>query len=746
LYGNPFSRSTEARESNDTTKTDIMQSDAKNASEDEPVTPPAEPKFATHEIDAPAVPTFETPNDDQVKDAPAAKKSEEIDAAKPEVSVAETKDEVDKKPSEGANVAKESPSEIATAESPKQPSHTSTANKPEKNSPAEEPTTSDAAKVDADEGKKSSSEVELSQGSNAEKSSSSEVDLSKNSAEPKPDSSQEKPAVDLGNDDGDEAKPSLETLPQDKPIIDPATYHRKFCMPLKKQKLNPMMLADSTYGGNMNMSNPMDRMSRMMMMDNEMNRMHSASGGPSGNFNPMMMEKMRMMAMMGGGMGGGMSDKMKMMAMMDNNMNFGGMGMNNNFSPNDPMMMSPTARRMALGMGGGMNFNDPMMNMMGNMGDRDRQMMPPGRTPGNLQELRDMMGRDTFMGNAMFNRMGSHGGFSKDGSDFNRMGSKGSNTMFNHLASKGSEDNAKNDGPSIANELLNRLGSKGSAAAAADPAKNEDQEVHTDLERRGSAGTGKGSRGSPSLAGEDYMRQPLLPTPAEIKPSLKKAYKDISFSPLDRLDRGLMKRMMAFENSNDPSMGPMADMPRLPNNTSKRKYPDYAYSPRSPNPKKSFLERHRMMDLEMKGQLEEAMSNFSRFQRKYSGGSGLGNTTNMMGGNDPSMLGAAGINQSSMLDAPGNTFAATGAPLNIPTKRMSEKTTASKKSKKKSKHAKKVKSKAKKAQTKASSGKDDDPRKPKRPFSAYNIFFQVRAPLCNVLSLLLRAAKTHISA
>jgi hypothetical protein len=215
-----------------------------------------------------------------------------------------------------------------------------------------------------------------------------------------------------------------------------------------------------------------------------------------------------------------------------------------------------------------------------------------------------------------------------------------------------------------------------------------------------------------------------------------------------------MKRVMAFKDSADPNMedntGPLAGLPPLPSNASKRKLADLTYPPRSPNPKKSFLERHRMMDLEMKGHLEEAMANFSRFQRKYSGGTGgtdpsiMGAAGPKMGASNPVMMSASkppmlGMNNPSMMGVSTNPsmfgptesgFTPTGVPVNVSVNATGEK--ALKKSKKKDKLSKKdkdkQKAKKKKEAAKAkqmSKKSNNDPRKPKRPFSAYNIFFQL---------------------
>ena len=509
---------------------------------------------------------------------------------------------------------------------------------------------------------------------------------------------------------------SSKELPQDKPIIDPASYHRKFCMKRKKKKMQSMRECMSKFPTDMafppsdhmagmkmpfdmnDMRPPPDRLGQMPMdsdmmdgnsmfdrlpskdvvggmMDRMMSRLNS-SGGMGMMGDPMSMNG-RMM-----GMGGGMGMSDRMMAM--------GMGL----SPNELQHMSPSARRMALGFSMGMqrgmgHFNPT--NMMKGDTDGKTSMMPSAgdKTPGNLQELREMMGKDRGMdhaGTGMFSRMGSAVDPNLDSTDdftaamFNRIGSKGSAASSN----KGIQGK-------IANQLLNTLESK--VSASSNNSKIDRSDAPKIIDRRGSSDSAKESRGSPSI-GESYMAGPLLPTPAEFKPSFKKSYKDISFSPLDNLDRGLMERMMALQesNPNGNSMEAMPGMPLMPNAGSKLKISDLAFSPKSPNPKKSLLERQRMMDLEMKGQLDEAMANFSRFQKKYSGGSG---------GNSSSMLGMKEI-ASASTGEPHNGPMMKSMDSNIPTK--STKATKKKKSKK-VKHEKQPKGKG-----------NDDPRKPKRPF------------------------------
>ena len=436
------------------------------------------------------------------------------------------------------------------------------------------------------------------------------------------------------------------------------------------------------------------------MMDRMMSRLNS-SGGIGMGLGMDMMNPSGGMGMMGDPMG--MNDRMMgmggKMGMSDRML---AMSMGTAFSPNEMQQMSPSARRMALGFSMGMqsgmgNFN-PMNMMRGESGGRLSMMSSGGsdKTPGNLQELREMMGKDMGMdrmGAGMFNRTGSANGADMDSSD------GFSAAMFNRMGSKGSAASVNKEGPgNMANQLLNSLGSKGSAAS--NNAKTDGSDAAKNVDRRGSSDTAKGSRGSPSI-GESYMAGPLLPTPAEFKPSFKKSYKDISFSPLDNLDRGLMQRMMALQesNPNGNSMGgtgalpSMPGMPLMPNDRNKRKASDFAYSPRSPNPKKSFLERHRMMDLEMKGHLDEAMANFSKFQKKYSGGSG---------GNSSSML---GLKETASVP--------TGAPQNITAKKKSEESNIHKKSKK---ATKKKKPKDDQPEMRDKDKDSADPRKPKRPF------------------------------
>ena len=555
-------------------------------------------------------------------------------------------------------------------------------------------------------------------------------------------------------------------LPQDKPIIDPEAYHLKFCLRRKKHKkqskplTRPQMPDMPPIGGgppfndrDQIMGNFRGRGMNMMdlgmnMRDRGMNDM-----GPRQN--------------MGGNMMGNMDFPSQMMTM-------------DQMSPEEQMemgFMSPAVQRMTLGMGecpGGImrpssfrrdSDSRSMMNIMAGPSPGGRNM------PGNLQELRAMMGRDKKL---MGNRDGPIDG----------MGSR--------------------DGP------LNRTGSRGSSGS-------------NDKKKPRFSDSDHGGRGTPSHCEEDMlidpgfsaMREPLLPTPAEIKPSFKKAYKDISFSPLDRLDRGLMQRIMAFQDSNEHSGNPMAGMPPLPTNTDKRKLSDFAYSPRSPNPKKSFLERaamSRAMNNEMKGHLDEAMASFSKFQRKYSGGS-AGNDSNMRGedlmrqGNsnmgdinnigNPSMMnrnwslmdnqGRFGMENSGMMRnrsfmnnpmmdrmmmmgmgsnmgmgmnpmsmgmgmnpmfmndnmmgmpmgggyAGGDANGVSSAPVGKPPKKS--KKDPSKDTKKKPKKIKEQKkaTKSKNVEKKRKDGKDG---RPKRPFSAYNLFFQLEREVISEFLLLL---------
>jgi hypothetical protein len=505
--------------------------------------------------------------------------------------------------------------------------------------------------------------------------------------------------IDDDDEEEDVAKVStnrkpLKPLAQDQPLIDPATYHRKFCRRLKKKEADSIMKETTTKLPPTieNMDRDTSKLPRMGMMDPMARGMMDRDIPLMGMMDPMskgMMDQMNFNEMGGGMMnrmasGGG---PMGIMGMgMGNRMM--GMGMNDKMmamGTNDGMAgrMSPDTRRMALGFEMGMNrgmmddnFN-PMMNMMRGMGggpDGGPPMMPPGgnQPPGNLQELREMMGRDMKM-----DRMG--------GGMFNLMGSKGSAANANKVGLDG-----------MAGALFNRFGSKGSAASKG--ANNGEPNPSKKMERFGSTDTGKGSGGLT----EACLNEPMLPTPADIKPSFQKTYKDISFSPLDKLDRGLMAKMMALQD-NDPvgmrmggmgslsamgDMGPPSRMPFLPNN--KRKLSDFAFSPRSPNPKKSFLERHRMMDLEMQGHLEEAMANFGRFQRKYSGGSGVNAMTD-------------------------STPVPMGVPFNkeVPDEDASRKKSAGDNKKKSKKDAEKI-DKKKKKKSKSKETKDRD--KPKRPF------------------------------
>jgi len=141
--------------------------------------------------------------------------------------------------------------------------------------------------------------------------------------------------------------------------------------------------------------------------------------------------------------------------------------------------------------------------------------------------------------------------------------------------------------------------------------------------------------------------------------------------------------------------GPMPRMFPLSHNANKRNMYDYTYSPRSSNPKKSFLERHRMMDLEMEGQLKEAMANFGRFSRKYSGSGG------MMGG-DASMFGD--VNKTHTEESKSSSKGRK--------KYMKEKSKAKKAKSKTKKESQKKANKSAKLKAK----QNDDPRKPKRPF------------------------------
>eukprot|EP00956_Cyclotella_meneghiniana_P017156 scaffold27685_cov63-Cyclotella_meneghiniana.AAC.11 len=318
------------------------------------------------------------------------------------------------------------------------------------------------------------------------------------------------------------------------------------------------------------------------------------------------------------------------------------MNMGENRLRGDGMMDNHAARRMELGMNMGMGQN---------MGGGS-SMRPESNPPGNLQELREMMGKDMEM-NRMFGRFNSNSSANMD--------------------SKKGDSNMENS--EFMDSIFSRMGSKGSTSSKA--------MINSLPNRRDSTDT-KGSLGSEV----DFMKAPMLPTPALTKPSLKSNYKDISFSPLDQLHPDLMSRMIALQGKNKDMSHPR--MPFASDEHFKRKFSDSVGTPRSPNPKKSFLERHRIMDLEMKGHLDEAMANFGKFQKKYSGDP---SSSAMMGLNDPSTLGSDNI---------------AIAPSTV--------TTSGKTKKNKAKQKPKVES------TKT---KETDPRKPKRPFSAYNIFFQL---------------------
>lgn len=438
------------------------------------------------------------------------------------------------------------------------------------------------------------------------------------------------------------------------PLITPESYHLKFCMARKRRKQQRGGGSDS-----------------MMMM-----------GGPSVGMNMMEGNNSMMGPPNGMGMGGG--DPMRERMMMDD-FRGGGVGggmFNDRFGANGMMGPPMSPGRMQMMMGGG---------RFGGMGG--------GGMPNNLQELREMMSRQPSRDGGSSSLMTPP---DNDEEMSQRTGSQGSsavrpmNSQGSEIASssgrkspgdinrKGSQDSSRGGGGRAATVNTNnpsssqdygRFNSSGSV--------NSGSHLDSFLNTMGMPTPNDMMRGSMMPNPNDMMRGSLLPTPTPnnmMKPNMRNLYKQgmmnqmsgggggmsgsglgggdgngmgempshstgaggVSFSPLDRMDRSLVARMLASGAAEGLTPQSMArpTLSALRGEYSKRKFSELPYSPRSPNPKKSLLERQRIMDMEMKAHMHEAMASFGRFQRKNSGSSdGHGHLGGVAGG-----LGGVAVN------------------------------------------------------------------------------------------------------
>lgn len=438
------------------------------------------------------------------------------------------------------------------------------------------------------------------------------------------------------------------------PLITPESYHLKFCMARKRRKQQRGGGSDS-----------------MMMM-----------GGPSVGMNMMEGNNSMMGPPNGMGMGGG--DPMRERMMMDD-FRGGGVGggmFNDRFGANGMMGPPMSPGRMQMMMGGG---------RFGGMGG--------GGMPNNLQELREMMSRQPSRDGGSSSLMTPP---DNDEEMSQRTGSQGSsavrpmNSQGSEIASssgrkspgdinrKGSQDSSRGGGGRAATVNTNnpsssqdygRFNSSGSV--------NSGSHLDSFLNTMGMPTPNDMMRGSMMPNPNDMMRGSLLPTPTPnnmMKPNMRNLYKQgmmnqmsgggggmsgsglgggdgngmggmpshstgaggVSFSPLDRMDRSLVARMLASGAAEGLTPQSMArpTLSALRGEYSKRKFSELPYSPRSPNPKKSLLERQRIMDMEMKAHMHEAMASFGRFQRKNSGSSdGHGQLGGVAGG-----LGGVAVN------------------------------------------------------------------------------------------------------